>query len=77
MAQVVQVVESTQLIQLGPQGAQYLTPSFETVKYVLAGHAHEPLPTGLAKATQDEQTEADEQIPHPEEQGTQVLLELA
>lgn len=71
---MVQVWKSAHRWHLYPQAAQNLTPSAETVKYVWLGQRQEPSPLGVAKATQDEQTEAEVQMAHPEVQGTQVLL---
>lgn len=41
------------------------------------GHVHEPAAAGVAKVTQLLQLVADEQIPHPLEQGTQLFFESA
>ena len=67
--QVVQVLASEHTLQLGPQAAQYLTPSAETVKKVLLEHEHDPSKLLIARATQDEQLVADLQIPQPLLQG--------
>jgi predicted nuclease of restriction endonuclease-like RecB superfamily len=72
--QVVQVLASEHTLQLGPQAAQYLTPSVETVKKVLLGQEQEPSLLGVANATHEVQLVADRQIPHPLLQGWQVLL---
>ena len=75
--QVVQVVEFTQFWQYLLQEAQYLTPSFEIVKYVVAGQLHVPSLLLVAKGTQLVQLVALEHFPHPLEQAAQLLLESA